>query len=172
MGLIVKRKYPQPFVREILDRRELVGAEIGVWRGDNAKAMLKILDIRKLYLIDPYETYDEYKEEEKSGAFSQKALKEVEKIISRDKRVVLIRERSENAVNKIIEPLDFVFIDGNHDYEYVKKDLEMYYPLVKKGGFIAGDDISIDDVSKAVIEFSLKTKLRLHVRHNNFFFVK
>mgnify|MGYP003676305803 CR=1 FL=1 len=35
---------------------------------------------------------------------------------------------------------DAIFIDGNHSYEYVKKDLENYYPLVKEGGIIALHD--------------------------------
>lgn len=36
---------------------------------------------------------------------------------------------------------DFLFIDGDHSYEGVKKDAEMYAPLVKKGGIIAFHDI-------------------------------
>ncbi|KSW10801.1 methyltransferase [Pyrodictium occultum] len=37
--------------------------------------------------------------------------------------------------------LDVLFIDGDHTYEGVKKDFEMYSPLVKKGGIIAFHDI-------------------------------
>jgi predicted O-methyltransferase YrrM len=37
--------------------------------------------------------------------------------------------------------LDFLFIDGDHSYEGVKKDFEMYSPLVRKGGIIAFHDI-------------------------------
>ena len=37
--------------------------------------------------------------------------------------------------------VDFLFIDGDHTYEGVKKDFEMYSPLVKKGGIIAFHDI-------------------------------
>ncbi len=37
--------------------------------------------------------------------------------------------------------LDFLFIDGDHTYEGVKKDFEMYSPLVRKGGLIAFHDI-------------------------------
>lgn len=39
-------------------------------------------------------------------------------------------------------PLDFLFIDSDHSYEGVKKDFEMYSPLVKKGGIIAFHDIA------------------------------
>jgi len=37
--------------------------------------------------------------------------------------------------------VDFLFIDGDHRYEAVKKDFEMYSPLVKKGGIIVFHDI-------------------------------
>ena len=39
------------------------------------------------------------------------------------------------------QPLDFLFIDGDHRYEGVKADFEMYSPLVRPGGWIAFHDI-------------------------------
>lgn len=39
------------------------------------------------------------------------------------------------------EPLDYLFIDGDHTYEGVKSDFETYGPLVRKGGVIAFHDI-------------------------------
>jgi len=40
------------------------------------------------------------------------------------------------------QELDFLFIDGDHSYEGVKQDFEMYSPLVKSGGFIAFHDVN------------------------------
>ncbi|WXG42746.1 MAG: class I SAM-dependent methyltransferase [Promethearchaeati archaeon SRVP18_Atabeyarchaeia-1] len=37
--------------------------------------------------------------------------------------------------------LDLLFIDGDHTYEGVKKDFEMYSPLVRRGGIVAFHDI-------------------------------
>ena len=37
--------------------------------------------------------------------------------------------------------LDFLFIDGDHTYEGVKQDYEMYKHLVKPGGWIGFHDI-------------------------------
>jgi len=37
--------------------------------------------------------------------------------------------------------LDFLFIDGDHTYDGVKRDFEMYSPLVRKDGIIAFHDI-------------------------------
>jgi predicted O-methyltransferase YrrM len=39
------------------------------------------------------------------------------------------------------QPLDYLFIDGDHRYDGVKKDFELYSPLVRRGGIIAFHDI-------------------------------
>ena len=51
--------------------------------------------------------------------------------------------RTLDLVKKILDnhKLDFLFIDGDHTYEGVKKDFEMYSPLVRRGGLIAFHDI-------------------------------
>ncbi|MCL5876647.1 MAG: class I SAM-dependent methyltransferase [Candidatus Bathyarchaeota archaeon] len=41
--------------------------------------------------------------------------------------------------------IDFLFIDGDHTYDGVKKDFEIYSPLVKEGGIIAFHDIAQHD---------------------------
>lgn len=41
-------------------------------------------------------------------------------------------------------PIDFLFIDGDHTYEAVKQDFELYSPLVRKGGIIAFHDAALD----------------------------
>jgi predicted O-methyltransferase YrrM len=53
------------------------------------------------------------------------------------------REETLEEVKRILNgnQLDFLFIDGDHSYEGVKKDFEMYSPLVKKEGIIAFHDI-------------------------------
>jgi predicted O-methyltransferase YrrM len=49
--------------------------------------------------------------------------------------------RDEVAARLKGAPLDFLFIDGDHTYDGVKRDYEMYGPLVRKGGLIAFHDI-------------------------------
>jgi predicted O-methyltransferase YrrM len=43
-------------------------------------------------------------------------------------------------------PLDFLFIDGDHDPEGVLLDVGMYGPLVRPGGIIALDDVLNPDL--------------------------
>jgi cephalosporin hydroxylase len=42
------------------------------------------------------------------------------------------------------EPLDFLFIDGDHSYAGVAQDFEMFAPLVRPGGVVAFHDIVAD----------------------------
>jgi len=44
--------------------------------------------------------------------------------------------------------IDFLFIDGDHTYEGVKQDFEMYTPLVKAGGLVALHDIAPDHFTR------------------------
>ena len=78
----------------------------------------------------------------------------------KDQKIWLIRKDSHkretfNEIKNILNgnKIDFLFIDGDHSYEGVKKDFEMYKSLVKNNGMIALHDIvKIDikdiDVSK------------------------
>ena len=49
--------------------------------------------------------------------------------------------------------LDFIFIDGAHDYKSVKEDVEHWFPKLKIGGYISGDDYAWPSVSSAVDEY-------------------
>ena len=51
--------------------------------------------------------------------------------------------------------IDFLFIDGDHRYEGIKKDLQDWYPKVKHGGVISGHDYNEPScgVKQAVDEY-------------------
>lgn len=38
---------------------------------------------------------------------------------------------------------DFVYVDGNHLYEFVRRDLELFLPKMRRDGILAGDDYSV-----------------------------
>ncbi len=49
------------------------------------------------------------------------------------------------ALERILdgEPVDFLFVDGDHRYEGAKQDYEMYGPLVRPGGMVAFHDVCV-----------------------------
>jgi len=46
-----------------------------------------------------------------------------------------------NQITSIASKYDFIFLDGDHTYAGIRKDFEMYSPLVRSGGLIALHDI-------------------------------
>lgn len=145
----------RPSLRTIADRRNLIGAEIGVFDAKNSERILEILDIKKLYLIDPYKIYDGCKDV--AGIPDKKTItllkKDAHARLEKFKdKVVWIEDLSENAIESIKEELDFVYIDGNHKYDFVKKDIELYSKKIKEGGLISGHDYENISVRRAVQE--------------------
>lgn len=151
---------PRPmtlFLKEYLKDEALLGVEIGTAEGSNALSILQELLIKKLFLIDPYILYAEAGQ---PISFKETSFEEAyviaQKRLSKFQQVTFIKKTSEDAVKDVDEPLDFVYLDGNHSYEYVKNDIALYYPLVKLGGVIGGHDYTPyyhSEVVQAVNEF-------------------
>jgi predicted O-methyltransferase YrrM len=63
--------------------------------------------------------------------------------------------------------LDFVFIDAAHDYDSVRDDVRAWYPKVKTGGVLAGDDVQWPGVIIGVRETIPHTEYELVNDANN-----
>lgn len=61
--------------------------------------------------------------------------------------------------------LDFLFIDGDHTYEGVRADFEMYSPLVRKGGLVAFHDIVRHPPQTECEVDRFWAEIRTHYRH-------
>ena len=164
------RRPMMKYVKENLEG-ELTGVEIGSWMGGHAKMMLRELSIKKLYLIDPYIKYIDNGKIRYDAVARIKARKHLN--CYKDK-VQFIYKKSEDAVDDIPNGVDFIYIDGNHNYDYVKKDLELYFSKVRKEGVFGGHDFSGDyiDVIHAVLEFVNKYNLKLHTQEKDWWICK
>lgn len=154
---------------------ELTGAEIGVYMGHNAENIMKKLPIKKLYLVDPYKSYYQ---DSRGQAFLPPFI-ELSKNIAHGKmmpyagRYEFIELPSDDASKIIPNQLDFVYIDGNHSYNYVRNDILTYYPKIKTGGVIGGHDyINIPDVRRAVDEFAHENNLYVNSKNMDWWILK
>jgi predicted O-methyltransferase YrrM len=71
-----------------------------------------------------------------------RARQRIELVMPADSQSPGTRER----VTKLLgdRPVDFLFIDGDHGYDGVRRDFELWSPLVRSGGLIAFHDIEPD----------------------------
>lgn len=141
---------------------DITGCELGVSYGFNLVYFLDNLpNIKKVYAIDPYMPYDDgpggYVTQEVIDRVKQCMLNNIEP--HKDK-VEFINKMSKDAVKDIPDDsLDYIFIDGDHSYEAVASDMEIYYSKVKSGGIFAGHDRGLVGVDKAISEFAAKHNL-------------
>lgn len=170
------RIFPRPFERlsNLRDRTGLVGIEIGVAGGEHALSLLKNLNIKRLYLIDPYELYHEYIEGKIHYGVDQQLLDQTEiscrnKLKDFERNLVWIKKLSSDAIGDITEKVDFVYIDGNHQEEFVIEDIDNYISVLNSSGVIGGHDYyngfqrEHDGVVNAVTKFVESSGYQLRV---------
>jgi len=123
--------------------------EIGVYRGAFSHKLRKLFPQAHLYLVDPWEIYPDYLSK-KAGPITdlaetlEAAYGEVKKRFSSDPQVSIIKLPSAEAAKQLHQTFDLIYIDGNHAYEYVRQDIEMWLPKLNPGGILAGDDYAHD----------------------------
>lgn len=128
-----------------------VGVEIGCYCGRSTKAMAG--SIRELLVcVDPWNMKGISDAEEK---FRKNLWNEIE-----TKRVHVIRGESQSVKSQVLEalggrPADFIFLDGDHSYDGVIRDIDTYLDVVAPGGVLCGHDFyarSWPEVTRAVLE--------------------
>jgi hypothetical protein len=159
----------RPAVKAAKELRCKTAAEIGVYRGENAVSMMIELNLDKLYLIDPYEVFDEPSSAMGKDSDFPRNEKIARQVLSGfAERCVWVKKRSTDVE---IEPVDFVYIDGSHEYDNVCDDLEYYFEVAQK--IIGGHDyFSKSGVKRAVDEFVSRNKLKLFTKKPDWWILK
>jgi len=155
------------FIGERCNGEELIGAEIGVREGYNAKSILTQLPIKKLYLVDPFVPYME------NGLMKQGVSLEVaKKTLSKFKdKIEFITLTSEEAVNLVPDNLDFGYVDDCHEPKFVRLSMNLWYSKIKINGVLAGHDIHDSGILKEFIHF-YKEHDECHVLDKDWWVVK
>ena len=174
---LLAERHPEP-------ARRIVGAEIGVWRGNLSRTLLARLPNLLLYLVDAWATYEPTHPYARSGdscarysAQQQQDnyLTTLETVAQYGPQCRVIREESIMAVNRFSDgELDFAFIDADHTLEAVRADIAAWAPKVRSGGILCGHDHGsprdlrgVWGVSRAVGDYAAQTgrRVRVHPGH-------
>jgi len=154
------------------NRDHSFGCEVGVHAGETAGFLLKNLPkIKRYYAVDPWLIYEMYDGEmyRKPGHKKYKSMKSaydnyMEIVKPYKGKVITYKMTSVDASKHIPKDyLDWVFIDANHEYKYIKENLDLWSWRVKTGGVVAGHDYGNKwkGIKKAVDEFVPKDKLKI-----------
>jgi hypothetical protein len=173
------------FLNEIKKKKPRYFLEVGVFHGVTARNVCELLDdIHKgefKYIgLDLFEKSDQNKSEiipninflnpfkkiyfqyiKRQDPYSFEAVEELLKKFK--KNVHLIKGNSNQILKKIeMSKIDYVFLDGGHDYETIKNDLNNCMEVISNSGTVLCDDYNLSyapGVKKAIDEF---------VKNNNF----
>lgn len=133
---------------------EPVAVEIGSWLGKSSLVISKGLKGKtqpKLYCIDPFNGDADAADKAMYGreiSTLQRTLEETFLDNMRKHNVLdvvrpMVGYSFEFAAD-FKEPIDLLFIDGNHDYTAVLQDYEQWSPLLKQSGWIAFHDVVLE----------------------------
>jgi hypothetical protein len=134
------------WARAIEDAGVRTMAEIGVWKGAFARAILeRCPGVERYFMIDLWASLPDWNkplnvDQARFDDVHAEAMAKTD--FARDRRTVL-RGRTKDVASMIPDgSLDFAYIDGDHTLRGVTIDLQRMLPKVRRGGFIGGDDFS------------------------------
>ena len=153
------------FLNEIAQKKPKTFLEIGVFHGVTARNVCELL-----YSIHGndfnYIGLDLFKE-------SDETKSEVIPTTKFKKNVSLIKGNSNIILKKInMSKINYVFLDGGHDYSTVKNDLETCKEVIKNDGTILCDDYDLSyapGVKRAIDEFTFENNLKCEIICNSRF---
>ena len=183
------------FLEEIKNKKPKFFLEVGVFHGVTARNVCELLyqihkDDFKYIGLDLFEENKDTKSEiipntnfsnpfkklyfkyiKKQNPYSIEAVEDLLKKFK--KNIHLIKGNSNLILKKIdMAKIDYVFLDGGHDYETIKNDLNNCIEVINNKGTILCDDYNLSyapGVKKAIDEFVKKNDLKCDLIYNSRF---
>lgn len=141
---------------------DIVGAEIGVLDGRNAAVLFeKCGNINQLYGIDNY-----VPRKNMDKKISAKTMRDLESesqniLTNAGDRYKLVKLAPEEACKGFTDnTFDFVHLNYNQTYDELKRDLGLYYKLLKSGGYMFVNNYTVSPIIDAVTHFRDENRIR------------
>lgn len=121
-------------------------AELGVWEGDYARAMLeRCPGIERYFLIDPWRQLPSWNKpfNLSDSHFAGVLAKAKAAVAGAGEKAIFLRGTTTEVIDEIADgSLDFVYIDGDHTLRGVSIDLICAWSKLRVGGWLGGDDLT------------------------------
>jgi len=117
------------------------GAEIGVERGVYSDILLRANPALKLISVDAWAQYTGYRDHMTQAQMDVLYEEAKEKLRPYGTRSLVIKGYSTEVAKDVTdESLDFVYLDGNHEFTEVVNDIASWQRKVRPGGIVSGHD--------------------------------
>jgi predicted O-methyltransferase YrrM len=138
--------------------------EIGVYEGVNTTNIAKTIGPGAfLYAIDPFV-------KGRLGiCYYEKIAKQQVRKNNVDGKIKFIQAFSAEAAPLVPEQIDFMFIDGDHSIEGIKKDWELYAPKIKPGGLMLLHDTRVPAHDPSVANLGSHQYFESVIKHDSRF---
>jgi predicted O-methyltransferase YrrM len=129
-----------------------VGVEVGVYNGEFSRMILDGSKVERLYSVDPWLMNN-------GRPMTDNFTMAREALLGYGDRSVIVVAKS-LTVSTIFgdETLDFVYIDADHSFEGCSDDIRAWFPKVRPGGILSGDDYV--DRGRALVKEQARKKNR------------
>ena len=151
-----------------LQNKKLNILELGSYEGLSTVFFLTMLKHSNIYCVDPFVDFEENKDKDFNKVYENFKYN-TQKF---ENRIRLSKSTSDNFFEKgIKEKFDLIYIDGNHLYDFVKKDISNSLNFINKEGIIVLDDYKLkgwwnDGVTRAIDYFIKTKKIKILEQHN------
>lgn len=96
----------------------------------------------KLYCIDPWTDYDDYFEYKGKTTKIFEDFKKNIKNANIEEKVIILRGFSHDKIHDLSDNFfDVIYIDGNHEPQFVLEDAVIAFRKLKMGGYMVFDDV-------------------------------
>lgn len=141
------------YVKQHGDTKKMNMIEIGSYAGESTQMFAN--EFKSVIAIDPF--INDYDPNDITCKYMEleKVYDTFKEVVDRNGNIKHIRMTSDDAVESLTgTSVDFIYIDGLHTYEQIKKDIKNYLPLLKPNCLIAGHDYhrNWDGVVKGINE--------------------
>lgn len=117
-------------------------AEIGVWRGQFAEAMLqRCPGLEHYYLIDPWRRLDDWNKPLNEDDLEAALAETRRRLAPFEGKCTYLRGRTAEVAGQLPE-IDLAYIDGDHTLRGIAVDMLKVWPKIRPGGWLAGDDFT------------------------------
>ena len=145
-----------------------VYAEVGVFQGVFSNFICQTLSPKKFFVVDLF-TGITGSGDQDGNNFQYCNLDDIYSKMIKDSNFTVMKGDSSTCISKLEDDfLDMIYLDGDHSYEGVKRDIDVAFKKVKNGGWLMGHDYEMNmKKARKYYQFGVKNAVDEFCKNNN-----